>query len=135
MEFVKDLTGAPLVVTTDFYMTDSEAATKGEALAFSSGRLTKVAGGGTVAAIAMETKTAGTDVKVKVALVTPTQVWRAKYTGTPDAGFIVGVATADIATNGIDINAADITGGAFSVIAKDTTKTTVDVLIKGRQLV
>lgn len=133
-KFLKDLTGSPLVATGEFLVTDSEAITKGQALYFASGRLTKAVNGGKVAAVALESKVAGTDVKVKVAFVTPTQVWRCSYTGTPDVGFVVGVALADVDSTGLLINAADITGGAFTVIAKDTAKATVDVMCNGRQL-
>ncbi len=133
-EFLKDLAGAPLVATDEYYMTNSEAVTRGEALYFSSGRLTKAVGGSAVAAIAMQTKAAGTDVKVKVALVTATQIWRVGYTGTPDVAFIVGQNAADIDTTGLLINAADVTGGAFAIMAKNTTNTKVDVMVKNRQL-
>ncbi len=133
-EFVKELNGSPLVATGEFYMTNSEAVTKGEALIFTNGRLTKAAAGGPIAAIALETKAAGTDVKVKVAFVTGSQVWRVKYTGTPDAAFVVGQNAADIDATGLLANAADVTGGPLAIIAKDTTNTTVDVIIKNRQL-
>lgn len=133
-DFLKDIAGAPLVATDEFFMTNSEGCTKGQALYFSSGRLTTAVAAGEIAVIALETKIAGTDVKPQVAIVSPTQVWRVGYTGTPDAAFVVGQDAADIASGGLLANAADVTGGALAIIAKNTTTTKVDVIIKNRQL-
>jgi hypothetical protein len=132
-EFVKDLTGSPLVVTNEFLMTNAEAVARGEALILSSGRLTKAAAGGPVFAIAQEAKAAGTDIPVNVAPVTGVQLWRVAYTGTPDVAFVVGQAAADIDATGLLVNAADVTGGPCFVYAKNTTTTKVDVIFKSRQ--
>jgi hypothetical protein len=133
-DFLKDLAGAPLVVTDEFFLTNSEGCTKGQALYFASGRLTTAVAAGAIAVIALETKVAGTDVKPQVAIVSPTQVWRVGYTGTPDSAFVVGQDAADIASGALVANAADVTGGAMAIVAKNTTTAKIDVIIKNRQL-
>lgn len=132
-KMIKDLAGAPLVKMS-FLLTNSEASTAGEAMKFASGRLTKLTDGTAPAVIAAETKTAGTDVSCETYLISPTQIWEVGYTGTPDATFVAGQATADIDTTGLLINAADVTGGCFAVLTKDTTNTKVTGHFKARQL-
>lgn len=118
----------------EFLVTDSEAITEGECLSFSAGRLTKTAAGAAVACIAMHSVTAGTDKTCKVVIVLPSQIWEADYTGTADAGFIVGCATADIDSTGLLLNAADITGGAWAIISKNTTTKKCRVICHNRVL-
>ncbi|MEW6016491.1 MAG: hypothetical protein AB1760_00290 [Pseudomonadota bacterium] len=130
---IEDISGAP-AVKRSFLMTNSEACTAGEALMFSSGRLTKLTGGNKPAVIAAETKAAGTDVSVECYLISPTQIWEVGYTGVPDAGFVVGCNSADIDGTGLLINAADVVGGAFSIVSKDTTNSKVTGFFVGRQL-
>ncbi|MDD4721982.1 MAG: hypothetical protein PHR07_04495 [Acidaminococcaceae bacterium] len=119
-------------VIEEFYVTDSEAIVYGEALIFSSGRLTKATDATDIACIAQQAVTAGTDQVCKVIIMEPGQIWEAPYSGTADAGFIVGVVGADLDGTATGIDAADITGGAFAVLSKDTTALTVRVMCKLR---
>lgn len=114
--------------------TNGETFKRGEALAIVSGRLTKAANGGTVVGFSEESKTAGTDVTLEFIEARADDVFDAPYTGTPDAGFVVGVSTADISTDGLSVLSSDITGGAFAVLGINTTKKTVRVKVKNRQL-
>ena len=121
-------------VLRKFYMTDSEGATVGQSLYFASGRLTTCVGAGEVAGIATHSVTAGTDQTCVIILVEPGQVWEVAYSGTPDVAFVVGKDTADIASGGLLLNAADVTGGAWAIVEKDTTNTKCKVICKNRQL-
>lgn len=100
-------------VLRKFYVTDSEAIAVGQALKFSSGRLTSVGDATAVAAIATHAVTAGTDQTCYVILVDPTQVWECTYTGT--ATPTIGTAY-DMYTGDAGIDSDDSTGGAFTVI-------------------
>jgi len=122
-----------------FYVTDGESLVYGQCVKFSSGRLTKAAAGGTVAAVTLHEVTGGTDQTCKVILVTPEQEWEADYIGTPDAGFVVGCASADLDTGvssgvGANLNAADVNGGPCAILSIDTTKQKAVVKFIGRQL-
>lgn len=55
------------------------------------------------------------------------------YTGTPDAAFVRGQSAADIAAGGLNLNAADVTGGPCAILAINTTKSKAVVRIKNRQ--
>lgn len=118
----------------EFYVTNSEAVSYGEALIFSNGRLTKAAAGGPVAAIAQHDVVAGTDKKCKVIIVTEEQDWEVGYTGTPAAGFVVGANSADIDSTGLLLNAADVTGGPCSILEIDSANAKCKVKFKNRQL-
>ncbi len=126
--------GAPPTRISNILMTNSEAATKGEALKLASGRWTVATNGAAVAGFANNDVTAGTDQTIEVILAREGDVFEAPYTGTPDAGFIVGVGAADVAVNGLSVLSSDITGGAFSVLEKNTSETTCRVKVKNRQL-
>lgn len=117
-----------------FLVTNDEAVSYGEALVFSSGRLTKAAAGGTVAAVALHDVAAGTDKTCKVLLVGPEQIWEVEYTGTPASGFVVGCNSADLDSNALKINAADVTGGPCSVLKIDSANKKCWVQFKNRQL-
>lgn len=134
---VQQYSEAPIFRT--FMVTNSEAITDGQALILSSGRLTKAAVAGNVGFIAQQDVKAGTDNTCRVIVVTPNQVWEADYIGTADSGFIVGCTSADIDTGvsggvGLNLNAADVTGGAFAILSKDTTNLKCHVICKLRQM-
>lgn len=113
--------------------TASETYTKGEALTISSGAWTKASNGGTVGGFANESKTCtASDLTLEVIEARPGDRFRAPYTGTPDAGFIVGVTTADVSTDGLSVLSSDITGGAFAVWDKITSKTECIVTVVKR---
>lgn len=119
---------------THILATNGEAFTKGEAVKLASGRWTKALAADAVAGFAEQTIAAGTDQSLSVIEARPGDVFEVKYTGTPDAGFVIGVNTADLAADALSINSADIVGGAFAVIDITTSKTTCKVQVKNRQL-
>lgn len=126
--------GAPPTRMTNILFTDSEAGSAGEAVMLSSGRFTKLTGGNACAGFLTADVTSGTDQTCEVILAREGDVFEAPYSGTPDAGFIVGVNSADIASDGLSVNSADITGGAFAILEKNTSKTTCRLKVKNRQL-
>lgn len=132
-KLINDMNGSPAVIRK-YLVTNSEAIKRGEALIFLSGRLTKAAAGGAVAAIATHDVAAGTDKECEVIIVTGSQVYEVKYTGTPDATFLAGMATADVDSTGLLVNAADVIGGACAILKIDTATTTCQVMFKNRQL-
>lgn len=122
----------PSVVLRKFYMTNSEGATEGQALKFSSGRLTSGTAGAGIAVIANQTVTAGTDVLVECIIPLPGMIWEVGYTGTPDAGFVPGCTSCDLYTGALLLNAADITGGPCTLVSKNTSAATAQVTINMR---
>ncbi|KAE8559790.1 hypothetical protein [Paenibacillus polymyxa] len=114
--------------------TNNEAFVKGEAVKIASGRWTKAGNGDAVAGFTTQKLDAGTDKVLEVALAREGDWYDAPYTGTPDAGFVVGVGTADVSTDGLSILASDITGGAFAVEDINTNTKTCRVKVKNRQL-
>lgn len=101
----------------EFLVTDGEAISYGQCLKFASGKLTKCGQATSVAAISQQDVPAGTGNKCKVIIVEPGQIWEADYTGTPDAGWVVGCATCDITdATGLTINAADVSEGKFALL-------------------
>lgn len=113
--------------------TASETYTRGEALTISNGAWTKAANGGTVGGFANESKTASaTNLTLEVIEARVGDRFRAPYTGTPDAGFVVGVKTADISTDGLSVLSSDITAGAFAVWEKNTNNTECVVTVTNR---
>jgi hypothetical protein len=117
-----------------FLVTDDEAISYGQALIFSSGRLTSAAAGGAVAAISLQDVAAGTNKTCKVILVGEEQEWEVGYTGSPAAGFVVGCNSADLASGALLLNAADVTGGPCSILEIDSTNAKCVVKFKNRQL-
>ncbi len=120
--------GTALPIRTE-YITDSEAAVSGTFYKYTSGRLTKCTGSDTaVAFLCIETHVAGTDVLIHVIPVLPGMVFEGTYTGTPDVAFVAGAIACDLDSNGANIDAADVTAGAFTLLSKDTTKTTCKIV-------
>lgn len=114
--------------------TSGETYIKGEALTLSaSGAWTKAANGGPVGGFANQNKTlSASDLSLEVIEARPGDKFRAPYTGTPAGGFVVGVKTADISTDGLSVLSSDVTGGAFAVWEINTNKTTCTVLVVNR---
>lgn len=113
--------------------TADEVYTKGEALTISSGGWTKASNGGTVGGFANESKTCtASDLTLEVIEARVGDRFRAPYTGTPDAGFIVGVTAADISTDGLSVLSSDVTSGPFALWEKNTTKVTCVVTVVKR---
>lgn len=133
-KFIYNEYGAPATRITNILFTDSEAGTKGEAVMLSSGRFTKLTGNNACAGFLNADVTSGTDQTCEVIQAREGDVFEAPYTGTPDAGFIVGATAADIASDGLSVNSADVTSGAFSIIEKNTADTTCRLKVKNRQL-
>ena len=131
---ISDTTGSPMVIRK-YKVTNSEAISRGEALKFVSGRLTKASVADTPAAIATHAVTAGTDKECEVIIITANQVYEVAYEGTKDASFIVGLATAELDTDGMALNAADATpAGAVSILKIDDTTKLCQVMFAKRQL-
>lgn len=126
--------GAPETRLSDIYGTASEVFTEGEALILALGRWTKATNGVAVAGFCNQTITAGANTLLDVIQAKEGDVYEAPYTGTPDAGFVVGVALADVASDGLSVLSSDITGGAFSILGINTTKVTCRLKVKNRQL-
>lgn len=113
--------------------TNGETYTKGEALTLTSGGWTKAANGGTVGGFANQTKTlTASDLTLEVIQARAGDRFRAPYTGTPAGGFVVGVKTADISTDGLSVLSSDVTGGAFAVWDVITSKTECVVTVVNR---
>lgn len=126
--------GAPATRITHILATNSEAFTAGEAVKLASGRFTVATNGAAVAGFVVGDVTAGTDQAIEVILAKEGDNFEAPYTGTPDAGFVVGVGTADVAADGLSVLSSDITGGAFAITSINTTKATCKLKVKNRQL-
>lgn len=126
--------GAPARRVSKIMATNEEAFAAGEAVKLSAGRWTKAGDGDAVAGFAGQNLDAGNDQYLEVYLAREGDVWDAPYTGTPDAGFVVGADAADVAADGLSVNAADVTGGAFAVLEINTTNKTCRVIVKNRQL-
>jgi len=110
------------LVKSDIYMTDSEAAVEGTAYYLSSGRWTKSATTAAIEAICLKSADAGTNVLGIMEIVKTGDVLEADYTGTADAAFVPGLTVAILDTNGANVNAATVTGGANVLMSKDTAK-------------
>jgi hypothetical protein len=109
--------------------------TYGQSLILVSGRWeTAVAGAKVGGVYNGPTYTSGADDFIDVIECTPNDVFEADYTGTPDGTFLPGMETADIASGGVVLNAADVTGGAWSILSVDTTNAKATVRAKLRQL-
>lgn len=124
--------GAPERRVSHILATNSEAFVQGEAVKLASGRWTKATNGAEVAGFSNQTLAAGTDQYLEVILAREGDWFDAPYTGTPDAGFVVGVHTADISADGLSVLSSDVTGGPFSVLEINTNKTTCRVKVKKR---
>lgn len=113
--------------------TASEVFTKGEALMLSSGKWTLATNGLVVGGFANETKTmTAADDSLEVIEARVGDRFRAPYTGTPAEGFVVGVKTADISSDGLSVLSSDVTTGMFAVWEKNTNNTTCVVTVINR---
>lgn len=123
-EFINNIKGK---ASTEF--------TYGQALILASGRWETAVAGAKVAGIYNgPTTTTGADDFLEVIEARPGDIFLADYTGTPDGTFLAGMQTADIASGGLTLDSADVTGGAFSILAVDTANTQATVRVKLRQL-
>lgn len=125
--------GAPTHHVSHLLATDSEAFELGEAVKIVSGRVTKATNGAAIFGFANQKLAAGTNQVIDVILAREGDWFDAPYTGTPDGGFVAGVATADVATDGLSVLSSDITGGPFFVHSINTNTKTVRVKVKLRQ--
>jgi hypothetical protein len=112
----------------------SEVYTKGEALTLSAaGAWTKAANGGTIGGFANQTKTlSASDLTLEVIQARAGDRFRAPYTGSPAAGFVIGVKVADISTDGLSVLSSDVTGGAMAVWEIITSKTECVITVINR---
>lgn len=133
-KFVYNEYGAPQTRISDIYGTASEVFVEGSALKLVAGRWTLATNGVAVAGICNQSITAGANTLLDVIQVREGDVFEAPYTGTPDAGFVVGVSLADVSTDGLSVLSSDITGGPFSILGINTTKVTCRLKVKLRQL-
>jgi hypothetical protein len=109
--------------------------TYGQSLILVTGRWETAVAGAKVAGIySGPTFTSGADDFIDVIECTPNDVFEVDYTGTPDATFLPGMQTADIAASALVLDAADVTGGAWALLSVDTTNTKATVRAKLRQL-
>lgn len=109
--------------------------TYGESLILVSGRWEVAVAGAKVGGVFNGTTfTSGTDDLIEVIECRAGDIFIADYTGTPDATFLAGMQTADIASGGLLLDAADVTGGAWAILKVDTTNTQAWVRPKLRQL-
>lgn len=113
--------------------TTDEVFTKGEALMLSSGKWTKATNGLVVGGFANESKTCtATNDSLEVIEARVGDRFRAPYTGTPAGGFVVGVKTADISTDGLSVLSSDVTTGMFAAWEINTNNTTCVVTVINR---
>lgn len=115
--------------------TDNEAFIKGEAIKVANGRITKAAAGDDIAGFVTQNLAAGTDAtrKIEWQIVREGDWFDVPYTGTPSAGFVLGVGTANLSTDGLSVNAANVTGGPFAVEQINDNLKTARVKVKKRQ--
>lgn len=132
-KFVYNEYGAPQN-RVSYPATDSEAFAFGEAVMFSSGKLTKATNGSAVAGFALQALSAGTGQMLEITEAREGDVFDADYTGTPAGGFVVGVNTADVSTDGLSVLSSDVTGGAFAITSINTNTLKVRLKVKSRQL-
>jgi hypothetical protein len=111
----------------------SEVYTKNEALTLSNGAWTKASNGGTIGGFANQTKTcSATDLTLEVIEARVGDKFVAPYTGSPAGGFVIGVKTADISTDGLSVLSSDVTGGPLAVWDIITSKTQCIVTVVSR---
>jgi len=110
--------GAGTIVET-VNLTDSEAASVGEAMVFAAGKVTKCATTAAPQAIAIEAVTAGTNNDVDVILVRRDQVFLADYIGIAP---VVGTKSYVMDPTGLLVNGST-TGGKVEIVSVDTANT------------
>lgn len=131
-KFVFNDYGAPERRVSHIMATNAEAFAQGEAVKLAAGRWTKATNGSAIAGFANQSLAAGTDQPLEVILAREGDWFDAPYTATPDVGFVIGVETADVATDGLSVLSSDITGGPFSVIEINANNKTCRVKVKKR---
>lgn len=104
----------------EYLMTDSEAATRGEALVLTSGRLTKCGATATPQFIAVQDVTAGTDQKCKVIRVTEDTEFTTTSTATVAVTLIGNSVT--LHTDGLTVTATTASG-VFEISKTDGATT------------
>lgn len=114
--------------------TASEVYTRGEALMTSAtGAWTKATNGLLVGAFANQTKTCtASDLTLEVIQARAGDRFRAPYSGSPAAGFVLGVKSADISADGLSVLSSDVTGGPFAVWDIITSKSECVVTVVNR---
>lgn len=119
-EFAYTLSGGAHPSYKKMPMSGTGAYAKGDAVVFSSGKLAAVANTvSTVSAIVAEARASGTDGGLlKVAIVTPDQVWRCSSDASSISG-AVGARTLDVVDSNT-IDADDATNGSLALIDTDT---------------
>jgi len=123
------------IIIANIKMKASTVFTYGETLVLVTGRWEVAAAGAKVGGVYNgPTFTSGADDFADIIEVTPNDIFEADYTGTPDATFLPGMQTADIASGGLVLDAADVTGGAWAILSVDTTNAKATVRGKLRQL-
>lgn len=118
---------------TSKLFTNSEAGKMGETVKLVAGRWTKASGTDVPGGVLTADVAAGTDQPCDVFLIRPGDWFMVKYTGTPAGGFTEGVNAVAIATDGLSVNSATVTGGAIAVQTINTSNTTALVTFKLRQ--
>lgn len=109
--------------------------TFGECLILVTGRWEVAVAGAKVGGVFNGTTfTSGANDLIEVIECRSGDIFEADYTGTPDATFLAGMQTADIASGGLVLDAADVTGGAWAIMRVDTANTKAYVRPKLRQL-
>lgn len=131
--FAYNLYGAPERRISHIMANNGESFVAGEAVKLASGRWTKASGTDAVAGFAAQNLSGGNQI-LEVVQAREGDVWEAPYSGTPDAGFVVGANAVAVATDGLSANSATVSGGALSVIEINTNKKTCRVIVKNRQL-
>lgn len=120
-----------------FDTTAGESFVYGECVKFSGGKIAKAGTTDDVAGVVLHAVTGVSGVVgtcKQVVLVDAEQIWEADYTGTPAAGFVVGVNSATLDTTGANLDASNVTNGPCSVIKINTNDKKAWVKFKKRQL-
>ncbi len=112
------LDGAGTIVETGL-MTNSEAGANGEAVKFSSGKLTKCDVDDAPQAILIKTTSSGTNVVTEFIRIRRDQIWLADYTGTAP---VVGVGTYGFDSTAKRVDGDNTSGGEIEIVSVDTTK-------------
>jgi hypothetical protein len=126
--------GAPENRITHIPFTNSEAGYAGEFVKLSSGRFTKASSTDAPAGILIADVASGTNQSCGVIQIREGDVFEGPYTGTPNAGFIIGAGAVAIANDGLSVDSSTVSGGALVILDINTTKKTCRFKVKNRQL-
>lgn len=124
--------GAPIRRIGHLLAKDNEEFVRGEAVKIDADRITKAAPGDAILGFVLQNLKAGVNQKIEVSRDREGDWYDVEYTGTPSAGFVIGVGTANLSTDGLSINAANVTGGAFAVEEINTNTKTARVTLQKR---